>query len=109
MIACIQIVLRSPKANAISERVIGTYRRECLDWLIPLSESHLRSMLKVWATHYNRARPHMALGPGPPIRLRERYYASTRSLGIILLRRQTVAKKSLGRVTKALNEAHDAD
>ena len=27
----------SPKANAICERVIGTARRECLDWLIPVS------------------------------------------------------------------------
>jgi hypothetical protein len=26
---------RCPKANAICERVIGTIRRECLDWLIP--------------------------------------------------------------------------
>jgi putative transposase len=47
-------------------RVVGTIRRECLDWLIPLSESHLRSILKVWVTHYNEARPHMALGPGVP-------------------------------------------
>lgn len=23
-------------------------------------------MLKVWVTHYNEARPHMALGPGVP-------------------------------------------
>lgn len=57
---------RCPKANAICERVIGTIRRECLDWLIPLSESHLRSILKSWATHYNGGRPHMALGPGVP-------------------------------------------
>jgi len=56
----------SPKANTICERVIGTIRRECLDWLIPVSESHLRSMLKEWVTHYNAARPHMALGPGVP-------------------------------------------
>jgi putative transposase len=56
----------SPKANAICERVIGTIRRECMDWLIPLSESHLRSILKEWVTHYNGARPHMALGPGVP-------------------------------------------
>jgi transposase InsO family protein len=56
----------SPKANAICERVIGTIRRECLDWLIPLSELHLRSVLKAWMTHYNEARPHMALGPGVP-------------------------------------------
>jgi hypothetical protein len=56
----------SPTANAICERVIGTIRRDCLDWLIPLSESHLRSILKSWIPHYNRARPHMALGPGLP-------------------------------------------
>jgi transposase InsO family protein len=56
----------SPKANAICERVIGTIRRECLDWLIPLSESHLRSILGEWVGHYNQARPHMALGPGVP-------------------------------------------
>ena len=32
----------SPKANSICERVIGTIRRECLDWMIPMSEGHLR-------------------------------------------------------------------
>jgi putative transposase len=57
---------RSPTANAICERVIGTIRRECLNWLIPLSEAHLRSILQSWIPHYNRARPHMALGPGVP-------------------------------------------
>lgn len=57
---------RRPAANAICARVIGTIRRECLDWLIPLSESHLRSILKSWILHYNGARPHMALGPGVP-------------------------------------------
>jgi hypothetical protein len=34
--------------------------------LIPLSESHLRSILKAWVGHYNHGRPHMALGPGVP-------------------------------------------
>jgi putative transposase len=57
---------RSPKANAVCERVIGTIRRECLDWLIPLSETHLRRLLKSWILHYNAARPHMSLGPGVP-------------------------------------------
>jgi len=56
----------SPMANAVCERLIGTIRRECLDWLIPLSESHLRWMLKKWSSHYNRGRPHMSLGPGVP-------------------------------------------
>jgi transposase InsO family protein len=57
---------RCPMANAICERVIGTIRRECLDWLIPLSESHLRSILKSWNSHYNTGRPHLGLGPGVP-------------------------------------------
>jgi len=56
----------SPKANAICERVIGTIRRECLDWLIPVSEGHLRWILKSWVEHYNRGRPHSSLGPGVP-------------------------------------------
>jgi putative transposase len=61
--------LASPKANAICERVIGTIRRECLDWMIPMSEGHLRSILREWVAHYNGGRPHSALGhgvPGPP-------------------------------------------
>ena len=57
---------QSPKANAICERVIGTIRRECVDWMIPLSEAHLRVILKSWVSHYNRGRPHMSLGPGVP-------------------------------------------
>lgn len=57
---------RGPKANSICERVIGTIRRECLDWHIPLSEGHLRQTLKSWVAHYNRGRPHSALGPGVP-------------------------------------------
>ena len=56
----------SPKANAICERVIGTVRRECLDWLIPMSETHLRAILKEWVAHYNKRRVHSMLGPGVP-------------------------------------------
>jgi putative transposase len=57
---------RSPKANAYCERLIGTLRRECLDWIIPLSERQLRSVVREWAGHYNSDRPHMSLGPGIP-------------------------------------------
>lgn len=58
--------VRSPQANAFCERVIGTMRRECLDWVIPLNERHLRHVLSEWVAHYNHGRPHMSLGPGFP-------------------------------------------
>ena len=41
-------------------------RRECLVWLIPLSESHLLVILKTWIGHYNGGRPHMSLAPDFP-------------------------------------------
>ena len=55
-----------PVANAYCERPLGSLRRECLDFLIPFGEEHLRRILRVWQLHYNRARPHSRLGPGLP-------------------------------------------
>ena len=60
--------VRVPQANAFCERVIGTIRRECLDLLIPMSERHVRAILREWVSHYNRGRPHASLGPGIPER-----------------------------------------
>jgi putative transposase len=58
--------IRTPLANAICERVIGTLRRECLDFVIPLNEGHLYRILKEWVAYYNAGRPHMTLGPSIP-------------------------------------------
>jgi putative transposase len=57
---------KSPQANAFCERLIGSARRECLDFMIPLNEAHLRQTLKSWIVHYNRGRPHSSLGPAMP-------------------------------------------
>lgn len=57
---------QAPQANAFCERLIGTIRRECLDFMIPLNERHVRRILSEWAAHYNRGRPHSSLGPGMP-------------------------------------------
>jgi putative transposase len=62
----IKTPVRIPMANAICERVIGTLRRECLDFVIPLNEQHLHRILREWINHYNEGRPHMSLGPGIP-------------------------------------------
>jgi transposase InsO family protein len=58
--------LRAPKANAYCERLVGTIRRDCLDFMIPFGEKHLRRILREWVSHYNHGRPHLALGPGIP-------------------------------------------
>jgi putative transposase len=56
----------SPQANSHCERLIGSLRRDCLDFLIPINEGHLRGILRDWKTHYCQARPHASLGPGLP-------------------------------------------
>jgi putative transposase len=44
----LQTPARVPQANAFCERVIGTIRRECLDFVIPMTEHHLRAILREW-------------------------------------------------------------
>ena len=65
-ITVITTPMRRPQANALCERLIGTLRRECLDWIIPLNERHLQTIVTSWMAHYNHGRPHSALGPGLP-------------------------------------------
>ena len=43
--------VRAPMANSVCERFGGTLRRECLDFLIPLNERHLKLTIKEWGLH----------------------------------------------------------
>src|SRR5713226_3712210 len=53
--------VRAPMANSVCERFGGTLRRECLDFLIPINERHVKMTIKEWGLHYNRGRPHSSL------------------------------------------------
>src|SRR5262245_51554849 len=68
--------VRAPQANAFCERLVGTMRRECFDFMSPLNERHLRWILQRWVIHYNHGRPHASLGPGIPDPLPDRVAAS---------------------------------
>src|SRR5262249_15691548 len=57
--------VRAPQANTFCERLIGTIRRECLDFVIP-DERHVRSVVAEWVAHYNRGRPHARSGARHP-------------------------------------------
>src|SRR5664280_3012427 len=59
--------IRAPNANAYAERVIETVRAECLDWTLILGRRHLDRTLWTYAEHYNRGRPHRALGLASPL------------------------------------------
>ena len=58
--------VRAPNANPCAERVIETIRAECLDWTLIWGRRHLDRTLRTYADHYNRQRPHRALGLAPP-------------------------------------------
>jgi transposase InsO family protein len=62
----LKIPVRTPVANSVCERVIGTLRRECLDFVIPLNERHIYGILQEGVHHYNASWPHKSLGPGIP-------------------------------------------
>jgi hypothetical protein len=51
-LAVVKTPVRAPQANAFCERLIGTMRRECLDFMIPLNERHLRAIVYEWVSHY---------------------------------------------------------
>ena len=57
---------RSPWQNGYCERVIGSIKRECLDHLIILNESHLRSILAEYFSYYNNYRTHLGINKDSP-------------------------------------------
>ncbi len=60
------IAPRSPWQNAYAERVIGSIRRECLNHVIVLSESHLRRILRSYLDYYHSSRTHLSLDKDCP-------------------------------------------
>jgi putative transposase len=57
---------KTPRMNAICERVNGTLRRELLDRILILGERHLALVLREYVSHYNGHRPHQSRQQQPP-------------------------------------------
>lgn len=62
----IKTPVRAPRANSICERVIGSIRRECLDWTLIVHRRQLEGVMNEYVRHYNAHRPHRALGLQAP-------------------------------------------
>jgi putative transposase len=61
---------RTPQANAVCERFLGSVRRECLDHYLIFHEKQLQRLLNNYVLYFNQARPHQGLGqriPGLPV------------------------------------------
>jgi len=57
---------KTPRMNAICERVLGTLRRELLDRVLVLGERHLELALRQYVIHYNGHRPRQSRQQRPP-------------------------------------------
>jgi putative transposase len=65
-VTVIRTPIRAPRANAFAERWVRTARTECLDWILVLGRRHLERVLRIYAEHYNAARPHRGLDLATP-------------------------------------------
>lgn len=61
----LRLPAKSPNLNAYAERFVGSVRRECLDHLVLLSESHLRAVVTDFVEHYHGERCHQGVGNVP--------------------------------------------
>jgi putative transposase len=57
---------QSPWQNPFVERLIGSVRRECLDHIAVLGESHLHRILTAYFAYYHRVRTHLSLEKDAP-------------------------------------------
>jgi transposase InsO family protein len=47
--------------NAYAERFVLSIKSECLDWIVPLGEGHLRRAIGEYVEHYHGERNHQGL------------------------------------------------
>ena len=65
-ITCLQTSFQSPWQNGVAERWVGSCRRDLLDHIIALNESHLRRLLSQYVSYYHEDRTHLGLGKQTP-------------------------------------------
>jgi putative transposase len=60
---------RTPRANAVCERFLGSVRRECLEHFLIFHEKQLYRLLQAYVVYFNQSRPHQGIRqrlPDPP-------------------------------------------
>jgi transposase InsO family protein len=57
----IKTPFRTPKANAICERYMGSLKRECLDHTLVLHQIQLKRLVNEYCGYFNEERPHQGI------------------------------------------------
>jgi putative transposase len=52
---------RTPEANGVCERFMGSLRRECMDHILIHDDKHLRQVVTEYAAYFNQERPHQGI------------------------------------------------
>ena len=58
---------RSPWQNGVTERWVGTLRRELLDHVVVFNQGHLRRLVLEYVAYYNQDRCHLSLEKDAPV------------------------------------------
>ena len=67
-IRVIRSAVQAPRMNSITERWVGSCRRELLDRTLIWNQRHLMMVLREYEDFYNSHRPHRALDQAAPLR-----------------------------------------
>ena len=88
---------RTPEADGVCERFMGSLRRECMDHILIHEGKHLERVVKEYTAYFNQERPHQGIGQRIP-----NQYDLTRSK---LTRGQVTSKAILGGCITAIRES----
>ena len=97
----LRTAVQAPRMNAICERLVGTLRRELLDRVLILVETHLRAVLTDYQAHYNMARPHQAIAQRVPPHERDSHPATVTDIGTRQIRRKPVLNGLINEYVRA--------
>jgi putative transposase len=97
----LRTAVQAPRMNAICERLVGTLRREILDRVLILGETHLRAVLTDYQAHYNMARPHQGIAQRVPADERDSHPVTVTDIGTRQIRRKPVLNGLINEYVRA--------
>lgn len=57
----VEAPFRTPQANGVCERFMGSLRRECLNHILIHDDQHLERVVKEYMAYFNQERPHQGI------------------------------------------------